>query len=135
MNIKITPNEIKATEEPREEFVQYICDAFLSPNVSFSPCDCSSMWSHYFDESKYIVIENGKGVAFSSKGDHSNLIYRCEVELAIKFLLENGYYLYRHTNRRGDCFWYCIKRYPNLESVCDKHVSKINPQHWATSFK
>lgn len=94
MTITITPNDYKEVTECREEIVQYIVDAFLNW-MSFRPNRTT-----YHSPTRYVMIKDGKGFDFSERpeGNHwadtTELIYKCEVELAVKLLIQNGYSLY-----------------------------------------
>jgi hypothetical protein len=129
MTITITPNDYKEVTSCREEYVQYIVDAFLSGHWrEFRPGK-----SGRFFPTKYVIVENGKGVGFSTEDttDHIELIYKCEVELAVKLLIQNGYSLYRWYDYGG----YVAYRFDKSPRRNDKQkVTYIGEGDWSHLF-
>jgi hypothetical protein len=133
MNIEITPNDYKEVQECREEYVQYIVDAFLQPLVwgEFRP---NKEGRHM--PTRYVMIREGKGYGFA--GDENcaitnrcELIYKCEVMLAIKLLIQSGYYLYRWYDYGG----YTAYRFDKSPRRTDKErIDHIRENDWSHLF-
>lgn len=127
MNINIPTNNYKPITKVRENVVQYICDVFLNGGT-FHPFSCGR------GRSKTTLIEsainsNTKFRCFTNDGYFGSFsnqnyirIYKCEVEAAIKALLEHGWFLHlRYQYNEWDS--YIISKYPNIEGF--KRVNDI----------
>ena len=118
--ITIKRNDYKEITEIREDVVQGICDAFLSRTYStFHPRSNGT----YRPFTKYIVRHQNSneyhgfwgGAPISPDVDVYTRFYRCELNYAVKLLLEHGYYLhqvYRFNTWEG----YEISKYPTIEN-------------------
>ena len=132
MNISITPNNYKEVTECRENVVQAICDAFLDNCCwsKFHPNDNGC----YRQTTDKVLIRRGKGYGFNHEpfsSDDYFKIRKCEVELAIKLLLESGYYLYRYY-MYGSWITYEISRNPRLTDKT--RVTEIRSSDWSGYF-
>lgn len=132
MNITITPNDYKEVTNCREEIVQYLVEAFMQTLVwgEFRP---NKEGRHL--PTKYVMIKNGKGYGFSDDENgltgRCELVYKCEVELAIKLLIQSGYSLYRKYDYCG----YTIYRIDKSPRRTDyEKVTYIYESDWSHLF-
>lgn len=130
MAIYFPPNDYQEVQTCREDIVQTIGNLFLSGR-SFHPHG-DRLDAKPF--SNYLNINNkGDAVGFTQHCFEGNVqFYKCEVELAIKLLLEAGYYLYRYYEYNS---WvhYCVSKNPRL--VDKQKVTEILPSDWSGDFK